>query len=152
MICLIIEVVGIGSNVGCLAGIVPNVEQYNQLLLYRELLELKFKRKLSVVSAGSSASLQLVIDKKVPRGTNHFRIGDSVFLGTDVMKGGSLSGLSGDVVLLEAEIAEIKEKGLVPIGETSNITPFESLDEDTHTSGERGYHAIVTIGQLDTDV
>ena len=37
-----IEVLGIGANLGCLAGAVPNVDQYMQLILYRELLELKF--------------------------------------------------------------------------------------------------------------
>ncbi|MCD6249237.1 MAG: alanine racemase [candidate division Zixibacteria bacterium] len=41
-----IEVIGIGANLGCLAGAVPNIDQFTQLALYRELLELKFKRKL----------------------------------------------------------------------------------------------------------
>ncbi|MEA1980699.1 MAG: alanine racemase, partial [candidate division Zixibacteria bacterium] len=41
-----IEVIGIGANLGCLAGAVPNIDQFTQLALYHELLELKFKRKL----------------------------------------------------------------------------------------------------------
>ncbi|HUT78116.1 MAG TPA: alanine racemase, partial [Polyangia bacterium] len=41
-----IEVIGIGAQLGCLAGSIPNIDQVAQLLLYRELLELKFQQKL----------------------------------------------------------------------------------------------------------
>ena len=41
-----IEVLGIGANLGCMSGTVPNVDQMMQLSLYRELLELKFEREL----------------------------------------------------------------------------------------------------------
>ena len=39
-----LQVIGIGSNLGCLSGAVPNVDQFSQLGLYHELLELKFGR------------------------------------------------------------------------------------------------------------
>jgi predicted amino acid racemase len=59
----------------------------------------------------------------VPKAVNHFRIGESLFLGTDLINGGSLAGLRDDVVLVEAEIAEIKEKSLVPLCETTEMSP-----------------------------
>ncbi|MBU1319068.1 MAG: alanine racemase [candidate division Zixibacteria bacterium] len=147
-----IEVIGIGANLGCLAGAVPNVDQFTQLALYRELLELKFDRKLPMISAGSSAVLPILLEGKLPKAINHFRIGEAIFLGTDLVNGGTLPELRDDVVLLEAEIAEIKEKGLVPLSETGSMTPFESETDDDLSPGQRGYRALISVGQLDTDI
>jgi predicted amino acid racemase len=147
-----IEVLGIGANIGCLAGMVPNVDQFMQLILYRELLELKFDHKLPMISAGSTVVLPLILDKKLPAAINHFRIGEAIFLGTDLISGGTLPYLSNEVMLLEAEIAEIKEKGLVPLGETASVAPFETEIEDETAPGQRGYRALISIGHLDTDI
>lgn len=148
-----IEVVGIGANLGCLSGAIPSIDQLMQLVLYKELLELKFNHPLPLISAGSSALLPLLIDKSVPKPINHFRVGESLFLGADLIHGGTISGLREDVVRVEAEIAEIKEKSLTPLVETADISPFASTQEnDDFTPGQRGYRALVTLGQLDTDV
>lgn len=151
-----VEVLGIGAQVGCLAGAVPNIDQISQLLLYRELLELKFARRLPIISAGSSNFLPLVLEGKIPRGVNHYRIGEALFLGTDLIGGGTIPGFRDDVVTLEGEIAEVKEKSLIPTGEIGAATPFDSLTPvtiDLHASpGQRGYRALVPLGYLDTDV
>ncbi len=147
-----IEVIGIGANLGCLAGSVPTVDQFMQLVLYRELLELKFERRLPMISAGSSVVLPLLLEGNLPKAINHFRIGEAIFLGTDLVNGGVLPELRDDVVLLEAEIAEIKEKGLASPFETGTITPFESETDESISPGQRGYRALVSVGQLDTDI
>ncbi|MBD3169975.1 MAG: alanine/ornithine racemase family PLP-dependent enzyme [candidate division Zixibacteria bacterium] len=147
-----VKVLGIGSNLGCLAGAIPNEDQLMQLVLYKELLELKFGHTLPLISAGSSSLLPLLLEGKVPGTINHFRIGEAVFLGTDLINGGTLRGLRNDAITLEAEVAEIKEKSLVTMGENGVSTPFESIDDNDFTPGQRGYRAIVTIGQLDTEV
>lgn len=147
-----IEVIGIGANLGCLSGAVPSIDQFMQLILYRELLELKFERPLPVISAGASAVLSLVINKSLPRQINHFRIGESAFLGTDPVFGKLLDGLRDDVVVLEAEVTEIKEKSLTPSVETANMTPFELEIKDNSMPGQRGYRALIDVGMLDTDV
>jgi len=150
-----VEVLGIGANLGCLSGTVPSIDQLTQLVLYRELLELKFKRKLPLISAGSSALLPLLLERKIPKAVNHFRIGESVFLGSDLVNGGTLKGLRNDAVTLHAEVVEIKEKSLVPMGETTGMTPFEPLEENPEQPqqpGLRGYRAIISLGQLDTEI
>ncbi len=147
-----IEVLGIGANLGCLAGMVPSVDQFMQLILYRELLELKFEHKLSMISGGSTSVLPMLLERTLPPAINHFRIGEAIFLGTDLINGGSLPGLRDDVVLLEAEIAEIKEKGLVSAGETGTSTPFAPEGNNDHAPGARGHRALLSVGQLDTDV
>lgn len=149
-----VEVKGIGANLGCLSGSVPNIDQLMQLVLYRELLELKFRRPLPVISAGSSAVLPLLLQGALPQPINHFRIGEAVFLGTDLVHGGTLPGLRDDAIFLEAEIAEIKEKNLIPLGDTTAHTPFEPIAQDNSEMGpgQRGYRAVIALGQLDTDV
>jgi len=148
-----IEIIGIGANLGCLSGVIPNIDQLSQLVLYRELLELKFGHKLRFISAGSSAVLPLMLDGQVPPGINHYRIGEAVFLGTDLVNGGTLPGLRDDAVTLEVEVVEVREKSLVPLGEVTSMTPFEVFDDDEELApGQRGYRAIVTIGQLDTEI
>jgi len=148
-----IEVLGIGANLGCLAGVVPTVDQFMQLLLYRELLELKFGHQLPLVSGGTSATLPLVLDGQLPTTINHFRVGESLFLGTDLINGGTLPGLRSDTVILEAELIEIKRKSLTPLAETAQVAPFssEGISEEV-SPGQRGYRALVGVGQLDTDV
>ncbi len=147
-----IEVKGIGANLGCMAGAVPTVDQFMQLILYKELLELKFEHPLHLISAGSSAVLPLILDKQLPVGINHFRIGEAIFLGTDLINGGILPGLRGDAIVLEAEIAEIKKKSLVPLAETTSIAPFISEVNEERIPGQRGFRALISIGNLDTEI
>ena len=148
-----VNVLGIGANLGCLSGSVPNIDQFMQLILYRELLELKFKQRLSLISAGTSVTLPLLFTGDCPDGINHFRIGEAIFLGSDLIGGGTLAGFRNDGITVEAEIVEIREKSLTPIGDLSATTPFESLhSEESLEPGQRGRRAIVTIGQLDTEV
>ena len=143
---------GIGTNLGCLAGVPPNTDQLMQLVLYRELLELKFKTPLPLISAGSSAVLPLLLDGQVPRAVNHFRVGEALFLGSDLLHGGTLPGFRDDVILLEAEIVELKEKGLAAQGEAGVTSPFPGLADADAAPGQRGFRALVDMGQLDTDI
>jgi len=147
-----VEVLGIGANLGCLAGIVPTVDQMMQLVLYRELLELKFSHSLPMISAGSSAVIPMLLEGRVPKSINHFRIGEAVFLGTDLINGGILQGLRDDAFTLEAEIVEIKEKSLAMQTDSAGISTFEPISNEEFAPGQRGYRALVAVGQLDTDV
>lgn len=147
-----IQVIGIGSNLGCLSGAVPSVDQYSNLCLYHELLTLKFGHDLAILSAGTSAALPLLRDGRVPSKINHYRIGESIFLGTDLLNQDTLHGLRDDAVTLSVHIVEMREKSLSPLGETTDMMPFESLSSTSQPPGSRGHRAIVTIGQLDTDV
>lgn len=149
-----IEIIGIGTNLGCLSGTVPGMDQLMQLVLYKELLELKFDRKIQLVSAGSSASLPFLIQGLIPRQVNHFRVGESILLGNDLIQGGTMAGLRDDGFILEAGVVEIKKKNLAPTGEIHDeLHPFNSPGEQKqYAPGERGFRAVVTIGELDTDI
>jgi len=147
-----IEVLGIGTNLGCLAGIPPTSDQLMQLVLYRELLELKFNQQLSLISAGSSVVLPLLLEGQVPKAINHFRIGEALFLGTDLIHGGTLPSFRDDAILLEAEIVELKEKGLTSPGDTGMTALFPGVGEVEVVPYQRGFRALVDMGQLDADI
>lgn len=149
-----ISIIGIGTNLGCLSGTVPGMDQLMQLVLYKELLELKFRRNIKLLSAGSSASLPFLLQGLVPKQVNHFRVGESILLGSDLIQGGTLAGLRDDGFILEAGVVEIKKKNLAPSGEIhEDLHPFNSApDQKQYSPGERGFRAIVTIGELDTDI
>lgn len=148
-----IKVQGIGAQIGCLAGVAPNEDQAAQLGLYKELLELKHNHHLPVVSAGSTIFLPKLFEGGKYPAINHYRIGEALFLGTNLVTGERIPILRDDVVTLEAEIAEIKEKNLTATGETVSSAPFESVTENVQPKpGDRGHRALVTVGHLDTDV
>ena len=65
-----------------------------------------------------------------------------------------MEGLRGDAFRLEAEVIELKEKSLEPFGERhERLAPFGVNDSGgSHRPGERGWRALVTVGELDTDV
>ncbi|HPQ38732.1 MAG TPA: alanine racemase [bacterium] len=148
-----IAVQGIGAQIGCMAGAAPNEDQAAQLSLYRELLELKYDHTLKFVSAGSSIFLPRLFEGGQYPGINHYRIGEALFLGTDLVTGETIPALRDDVIMLEAEIAEIKEKNLSALTETVNSSPFEpNGNGDRWKPGERGVRALVTVGNLDTRV
>ena len=147
-----IEILGLGTNLGCLSGAVPSIDQLNQLIIYREWLEGRFGVRLPVLSAGSSVVLPLLLRDEVPTAINHFRIGDSAFLGTDLFNGGCLKGLRDDVFTFEAEVLEIMEKSLVSQVETAEeIHPFPGFKTNARP-GQRGWRALIGVGQLDTDM
>jgi len=148
-----IRVVGLGAQFGCVNGAIPGIDHMAHMLIYRELLELKFGSKLPIISAGSSILLPLMHYGSLDRNINHFRIGEAIFTGADLVSGGTLPGLRNDVITLEAEIAELREKSLSPQAETGGHTPFDVVENDvpSYTPGQRGYRAVVTLGQIDTE-
>src|SRR5690606_37778110 len=48
-----IEIIGIGTNLNCLNGILPNQDKLIQLCLYKQLIELKFGRPIPWISGGT---------------------------------------------------------------------------------------------------
>ncbi len=146
-----IEVVGIGTNLTCLYGVLPNQDKLVQLCLYEQLIEAKFNKQIPYVSGGSSVTIPLIKQKLLPKGINHFRVGESLFLGTDVYNDTTLKGLKSDAFKLYSEIIELAEKPVVPMGEMgTNVegTSFEFKEEDL---GKTSWRGILDLGLLDVD-
>ncbi len=72
-----IEVVGIGANLSCLYGVLPSPDKLIQLSLYEQLVEAKFDKQIPCVSGGSSVTIPLIFQNILPKGINHFRVGET---------------------------------------------------------------------------
>lgn len=144
-----VRVIGLGANLNCLHGVMPNQDKLVQLVLYREILELKFGRKIPWISGGSSVTIQLMLQKKLPKGVNHFRIGETLFYGNNLFTGKTIKGMHNDVFELFAEIIELREKPVMPYGELAENPSGEMTEIDEDRLGETSVRAILDIGLLD---
>lgn len=146
-----IKVVGIGTNLSCLYGVLPNNDKLIQLSLYEQLIEAKFNRHIPYVSGGSSVTIPLIFQNLLPKGINHFRVGETLFLGTDVYNNTTLKKMHSDVFRLYSEIIELIEKRIVPIGEFGTNVDGKSFEFDNKQIGKTTYRAIIDLGLLDVD-
>ncbi len=146
-----LEIIGIGTNLGCMYGVEPTYDKLIQLSLYKELINAKFGKKLELVSGGSSITLPLVSMKKVPAGVNHFRIGESAFFGVSPLDNKKFKNLSDSVFDFAAEILEIEKKGNMPDGVIGEASVGHTADINSEKY-EESYRAILDFGEIDVDV
>ncbi len=146
-----IEVAGIGTNLTCMYGVLPNHDKLIQLSLYTQLVEAKFNRKIPYISGGASVTIPLIDRGLLPKGINHFRVGETLFLGTDVYNSQPFPHLHHDVFKLYAEIIELNEKPLIPIGEMGQNLSGQLAQFDPSLEGSSTQRAIVDLGLLDVE-
>jgi len=146
-----IEVAGIGTNLTCMYGVLPNQDKLMQLCLYKQLVEAKFNRTIPYISGGASVTIPLIHQGLLPDGINHFRVGETLFLGTDVYHNAPFSHLHHDVFRLYAEVIELNEKPVLPSGELGYNLNGEKPDFDERLAGATAFRAIVDIGLLDIE-
>lgn len=144
-----IEVIGIGTNLNCLNGIMPNQDKLIQLSLYKQLIEARFNRKIPWVSGGTSVTLALLLKHKIPKEVNHFRVGEALFFGNNLFTGKSFKEMKSEVFVLYSEIIEILEKPTVPIGEQGENVAGETPVFKKDDLGKTSYRAILDVGLLD---
>ena len=144
-----IEVVGIGANLNCLHGVMPSQDKLIQLCLYKQILELKFNKKIPYVSGGTTVVIPLIHKKQMPAEINHFRVGEALFFGTDLFSGGTLKGMYENVFELCCQIIEVEEKPRVPVGDMRENPSGEVFEVKEEMYGKKSYRAIIDIGLLD---
>lgn len=150
-----IEVIGLGTNLGCMYGIEPTYDKLIQLCLYKEIIQQKFKNTLSLISGGSSITLPLLKNRELPADVNHFRIGEAVFLGITPYNNSVFGNLNEDVFRLYANIIELKRKpdapeGIIGGGSVGHLN--EDIQNTDNGGAERFHHrAIVDFGILDVN-
>jgi len=147
-----IEVVGIGTNLSCLYGVLPNQDKLIQLNLYEQLIEAKFNKNIPYVSGGSSVTIPLIFKGLLPKSINHFRVGETLYLGTDVYNDSTIRNMEYNVFQLFAEIIELSEKPIVPTGEMGTNVEGHEYEFDDSDVGKSTCRAILDIGLLDFEV
>lgn len=144
-----IEIIGIGTNLNCLNGIMPNQDKLIQLSLYKQLIEVKFNRKIPWISGGTSVTLSMMINNQIPPGINHFRIGEALFFGNDLFNDRPFAGMKTDVLKLFTEIIELYEKPIVPTGDQKENVAGYIPTFNPEDFGKSTFRAIIDIGLLD---
>lgn len=146
-----ISIVGLGTNLNCLHGVMPSADKLIQLSLYKQLIDLRFNKDIPWVSGGTTVTLPLLIRGDLPVGVNHFRIGEALYFGADLFTGGVIEGMRDDVFELYTEILEIQEKPMLPSGELGVDPMGNILQIDPKLTGKSSYRAILDIGHLDVN-
>ncbi|MCW8897176.1 MAG: alanine/ornithine racemase family PLP-dependent enzyme [Flavobacteriales bacterium] len=144
-----IKVTGIGTNLNCLHGVYPSEDKMVQLSLYKQLIESKFNRKIPWVTGGTSVVIPLLLMKQLPAGINHFRVGEALFFGNNLITGETFKGMETDVFKLFAEVIEITEKPINPIGNMGENPSGEEFEVNPEDYGKTHHRAIIDLGVLD---
>ena len=146
-----IEVIGLGSNLGCMYGIIPTQDKLLHLVLYKELISAKFNKNLPLISGGSSITLPLINQGTIPPEINHFRIGEAAFFGVSPYDNEKFEGLSVDTFEFKANIIELEIKQTVPDGVISDGNIGHTAEFDQEKRGESSVKAILDFGMLDVN-
>lgn len=144
-----VRIVGLGTNLNCLYGVMPSRDKLIQLSLYRQIIELTFKRKIPFISGGTSVTIPMLFSNQLPPGVNHFRVGETLYFGANLFTGKTIKGMRDDVISLKAEVIELLEKPVVPEGVMAENPSGESFEIKQEDYGKTSWRALLDIGLLD---
>lgn len=143
-----IKLHGLGVNLTCYGGVVPNDKNIGQLCELAEAIENKHNIKLEMVTGGNSSSFYMLDKGTMPSKVNNLRMGEIIVLGRETAYGDAVEGTYDDAFKLQAEIVELKTKGSMPIGEIG-MDAFGN----TPTFEDKGMilRGIAAVGKQDVD-
>lgn len=143
-----LELLGLGTNLACRSGVVPDQEKMDELSRLVEKAESACRTGLTVVSGGNSANLDWALSTADPGRVNELRLGEAILLGTEPLHRRPVVGLHTDAFTLVAEIIEAREKpsrawGVLAQGAFGD----QAARPDTGTVRQ----AILALGRQDVD-
>jgi len=139
---------GIGVNLTCYGGVVPDGGLMQSFAELARWLETRLRMRFRIVSGGNSSSLDLMAKGGIPETVNHLRLGESIVRAEETAYQKRLAGLAPDSVTLEAALVEIKEKPSYPEGDIG----LNAFGEKPHFEDKgRRLRGIVAVGRQDTD-
>jgi predicted amino acid racemase len=114
-----IQLLGIGTNLGCYGSIRPSEKNLGELCELAEAIEKEIGRSLEIISGGASTSLSLLVNGRMPKRINHLRIGEAIITAKDFPYFWDIEmpGIYRDPMVLKAQIVEVKQKPSFPVGE-----------------------------------
>jgi predicted amino acid racemase len=143
-----LEFHGIGVNLTCYGGIIPDETNLGGLLAIADKLRKRYSVPLPIVSGGNSSMLTMLEENRIPEGITQLRLGESFVLGNNTESGKPVEWLNTDCFTLEAELVEVQRKPSKPIG-TSGLNAFG----ERVTFEDRGemIRGILAIGRQDVN-
>ena len=108
---------GIGTNLVCRNGVVPDANNMAELSGLADSIETTLGSPVEIVSGGNSGSLLWALSGADTGRINDLRLGESILLGCETLHRQPIEGLHIDAVTLVAEVIESKLKPSKPWGE-----------------------------------
>lgn len=141
-----LELFGLGMNLTCFGGIVPDEANLSGLVELASWLRRETGLPIPLVSGGNSSTLPMLLEGKLPAGINHLRIGEGYLLGTESVEGTLMEGFYPDCFTVEAQLVEVKQKPSKPVGTSGRNAFGERVTFEDHGPMLRG---ICAIGRQD---
>ncbi len=139
---------GIGTNLACRSGVVPDAKNMGELSALADAIDAKFGLVLEIVSGGNSANLTWALSGACTGRINHLRLGEALLLGREPLHRQPLDGLHTDAFTLVAEVIESKVKPSRPWGELAQAAfGAQPLAADRGDLSQ----VILALGRQDTD-
>ena len=144
-----IHIKGLGTNLACFAGVVPDQENMNRLVGLVAEVERCCNIRLEWISAVNSSGLELIAAGGMPARVNHARIGEAILLGRETTQRKPWPDTYQDAFVLHAEVLELKKKPSLPLGNRS-----EDAFGQRPAFEQRGeiLRALLNVGREDIDV
>lgn len=142
-----LRLIGLGANLACQNGVVPDDTNMAVLSRLAEEVEAAHGITLTVVSGGNSANLDWVATTADVGRVDDLRLGEAILLGTEPLHRTLIPGLHGDAFRLVAEVIDVRDKPAQPWGARAQ-TAFGEHPVRTGTGTLR--QAIVALGRQDT--
>ncbi len=151
-----ISLQGVGTNLACLSGVVPDARNMAELSSIACSIEKDFAMRLEIVSGGNSANLNWAASSNaMERGrVNNLRLGEAILLGREATERQIVAGLYADAFVLIAEVIEAKQKSVHPrgaIGQPSLSVHAKASAQTSYASNTTRFQSILAIGVQDTD-
>ncbi len=144
-----IQLKGIGTNLACRSGIVPDTNNMAELSALADAVEASFGIKLDMVSGGNSANTNWVFNGSERGRVNHLRLGEALLLGCEPSERQVIEGLHADAFSLVAEVIESKVKPAQAWGERAQSAFSEAPPINLNQGSTK--QSILALGHQDTD-
>lgn len=143
-----IELVGLGSNLACIGGVLPTRQNMELLVQVVEAVECGLHVRLPVVSGGKTDHLDLLRRGEMPARVNQLRIGHGILLGPALPEL-PLPYPFEPVFRVVAEVIELKVKPSLPEGPIA----VDAFGRVPHWE-DRGLRqrAVLALGRQDMDI
>lgn len=146
----LLHLTGIGTNLACQSGVVPEVGQMQELSALAKVVEGKIGRPLEIISGGNSSSLGWALSHGSAERINDLRLGESILLGLDPLTRTPIAGLRTDAFTLVATVIESALKPSRPWG-TLGQGAFGAVVPIPARPSGRIVQTILNIGEQDID-
>ncbi|HEY6531653.1 MAG TPA: alanine/ornithine racemase family PLP-dependent enzyme [Acidimicrobiales bacterium] len=144
-----LSLAGIGTNLACQNGVVPDQAKMDELSGLAEEVEAACGHKLSTVSGGNSASLGWALATDDVGRIDELRLGEAILLGVDPLDRRPIAGLRGDAFRVVAEVIEVATKPTRPWGQLAQTAFGEP--RPAHQAAATRRQAILALGRQDVD-